>query len=120
MESAANTHQFFLDGSADAIGINTSSPVYELDMSGSTDALRVPIGSTGQRPTGATGIIRFNSTTGQYEACQDGSTYVIAENFLNNAEFAGVNFAPDGKTLFVNIYSPTMTIAITGPWEELI
>mgnify|MGYP003301220146 CR=1 FL=1 len=32
---------------------------------------------------------------------QDGSTYVIAENFLNNAEFAGVNFAPDGKTLFV-------------------
>ena len=51
---------------------------------------------------------------------QDGSTYVIAENFLNNAEFAGVNFAPDGKTLFVNIYSPTMTIAITGPWEELV
>ena len=39
---------------------------------------------------------------------------------LNNAEFAGVNFAPDGKTLFVNIYSPTMTIAITGPWEELV
>ena len=51
---------------------------------------------------------------------QDGSTYIIAENFLNNAEFAGVNFAPDGKTLFVNIYSPTMTIAITGPWEELV
>ena len=50
----------------------------------------------------------------------DGSTYIIAENFLNNAEFAGVNFAPDGKTLFVNIYSPTMTIAITGPWEELV
>ena len=45
---------------------------------------------------------------------------VIAENFLNNAEFAGVNFAPDGKTLFVNIYSPTMTIAITGPWEDLV
>ena len=51
---------------------------------------------------------------------QDGSTYIIAENFLNNSEFAGVNFAPDGKTLFVNIYSPTMTIAITGPWEELV
>ena len=50
---------------------------------------------------------------------QDGSTYIIAENFLNNSEFAGVNFAPDGKTLFVNIYSPTMTIAITGPWEEI-
>ncbi len=75
MESAANSHQFFLDGSADAIGINTSSPVYELDMSGSTDALRVPIGTTANRPTGATGIIRFNSQTGQYEGCQDGSTF---------------------------------------------
>jgi len=49
----------------------------------------------------------------------DGSTYVIAENSLNNAEFAGANFSPDGKILFVNIYSPTMTIAITGPWEKL-
>jgi hypothetical protein len=76
MESAANSHQFFLDGSADAIGINTSSPVYELDMSGSTDAFRLPVGTTSNRPTGATGIIRFNSQTGQYEGCQDGSTFV--------------------------------------------
>ena len=49
----------------------------------------------------------------------DGSIYIIAENILNNAEFAGANFSPDGKILFVNIYSPTMTIAITGPWEKL-
>ena len=76
MESAANTHQFFLDGSADAIGINTSSPVYELDMSGSTDALRLPVGTTANRPTGATGIIRYNGTTGAYEGCTDGSTFV--------------------------------------------
>ena len=51
---------------------------------------------------------------------QDGSTYVIAENILNNSEFAGVNFSPDGQILFVNIYSPTTTIAITGPWKKLI
>ena len=76
MESAANTHQFFLDGSANAIGINTSSPVYDLDGSGSTGAFRLPQGNTGARPTGASGIIRFNSQTGQYEGCQDGSTFV--------------------------------------------
>ena len=51
---------------------------------------------------------------------QDGSTYIIAENILNNSEFAGVNFSPDGQILFVNIYSPTKTIAITGPWKTLI
>ena len=49
----------------------------------------------------------------------NGKTYVIAENILNSAEFAGANFSPDGSILFVNIYSPTLTIAITGPWETL-
>ena len=49
----------------------------------------------------------------------NGKTYVIAENILNSAEFAGANFSPDGKILFINIYSPTITIAITGPWETL-
>ncbi|OYX62524.1 MAG: phosphatase [Sphingomonadales bacterium 32-64-17] len=31
-------------------------------------------------------------------------------------ELAGACFSPDGKTLFVNAYSPAMTLAITGPW----
>lgn len=31
-------------------------------------------------------------------------------------ELAGACFSPDGKTLFVNAYSPTKTLAITGPW----
>ena len=50
----------------------------------------------------------------------DGSTYVIAENTFNNAEFAGATFSPDGRILFVNIYRPTMTLAITGPWKLLM
>jgi len=51
---------------------------------------------------------------------KNGQTYVIAENILNTSEFAGVNFSPDGSILFVNIYSPTMTIAITGPWKGVV
>ncbi|MFK8042678.1 alkaline phosphatase PhoX [Congregibacter sp.] len=31
-------------------------------------------------------------------------------------ELAGACFSPDGKWLFVNAYSPTRTLAITGPW----
>lgn len=31
-------------------------------------------------------------------------------------ELAGACWSPDGKTLFVNAYSPTATLAITGPW----
>jgi len=33
-------------------------------------------------------------------------------------ELAGACFSPDGNTLFVNIYSPTKTLAITGPWAS--
>jgi len=36
-----------------------------------------------------------------------------------NSEVAGVCFSPDGSTMFVNIYLPGMTLAITGPWRNL-
>jgi secreted PhoX family phosphatase len=49
----------------------------------------------------------------------DGRVYTIGRNvFTGNAELAGVCFAPDGKTMFVNIYWPGVTLAITGPWER--
>ncbi|WP_181797894.1 alkaline phosphatase PhoX [Streptomyces sp. WELS2] len=31
-------------------------------------------------------------------------------------EFAGVTFAPDGATMYVNCYTPGTTFAVTGPW----
>ena len=31
-------------------------------------------------------------------------------------EPAGACFSPDGSTFFVNLYAPTKTLAITGPW----
>ncbi len=46
-----------------------------------------------------------------------GSVYKIARNRMNNSEFAGSCFSPDGSTLFVNIQNPGLTIAITGPWN---
>lgn len=47
----------------------------------------------------------------------DGQTYDFARIKLQT-EPAGACFSPDGKILFVNLYSPTMTLAITGPWES--
>ncbi|HTI67261.1 MAG TPA: alkaline phosphatase PhoX [Caulobacteraceae bacterium] len=37
----------------------------------------------------------------------------------SNSELAGCCFSPDGTTLFVNIYWPGTTLAITGPWSRL-
>ncbi|HEY0051828.1 MAG TPA: alkaline phosphatase PhoX [Caulobacteraceae bacterium] len=50
----------------------------------------------------------------------DGRVYTIGRNvYRDNAELAGVCFSPDGGTLFVNVYYPGMTLAITGPWGSL-
>lgn len=46
----------------------------------------------------------------------DGTQYRLADNAYSKSELAGVCFAPDGKTLFVNIQYPGTTLAITGPW----
>ncbi len=50
----------------------------------------------------------------------DGSQYLVANNAYTDSELAGVCFSPDGETMFVNIQYPGVTIAITGPWAELI
>ena len=67
----------------------------------------------------------------------DGNTFVFGENNLTDlvraqavamgkaagsgdgrgAEFAGGTFSPDGRVLFVNIQSPGITFAISGPWR---
>ena len=49
----------------------------------------------------------------------DGKSYKIAKNILNKSEFAGACFSPNGKILFVNIYKPAITLAITGDWANL-
>jgi secreted PhoX family phosphatase len=35
-----------------------------------------------------------------------------------NTELAGACFSGDGAVMFVNIYSPAKTVAITGPWRS--
>ena len=45
-----------------------------------------------------------------------GEVYSFAK--LNiQTELAGACFSPCGSTLFVNVYSPSKTLAITGPWN---
>jgi len=47
-----------------------------------------------------------------------GRLYHLARNAYNDMEFAGACFAPDGRTLFVNVQEPGMTFAIWGPWRK--
>jgi uncharacterized protein len=64
---------------------------------------------------------------------RSGQIFTFAQNNLNNAEFAGACFSPDGQVLFVNLQGATsgtpaaaaadpanrgMSLAITGPWRR--
>jgi len=50
-----------------------------------------------------------------------GKVLAIGRNaHANKAELAGVCFSPDGRTMFVNIYTPGITLAIRGPWSTLV
>jgi hypothetical protein len=45
-----------------------------------------------------------------------GRIYALADNAWNNSELAGACFAPDGRTLFVNLQASGLTLAIDGPF----
>lgn len=61
-----------------------------------------------------------------FGATERGRTYPIARNELNIgteekpefSEFTGVVFSPDGRTLYANIQTPGIMLAITGPWKR--
>ncbi|MDX2147733.1 MAG: DUF839 domain-containing protein [Planctomycetota bacterium] len=46
-----------------------------------------------------------------------GQIYPLGHNVGSDSELAGATFSPDGSTLFVNLQTAGMTLAIQGPWR---
>ena len=87
----------------------------------------------------STDIAQFNygdnltvAPNGHLIVCEDAYSDTVANRLIGltpagdpyplallraQTELAGACFSPDGKWLFVNAYSPTRTLAITGPWN---
>lgn len=59
-----------------------------------------------------------------YGVDRKGRVHAVARNRQNTGtaekpafgEFAGVTFSANGKTMFLNVYEPGTTFAVTGPW----
>jgi len=70
IESDNQANMFVVDASVDAIGLLTATPNAGtvLDMSGSTESLMLPMGTTAQRPgSAAEGMFRYNTTNDTFE-----------------------------------------------------
>jgi hypothetical protein len=61
-----NSANLFWDNSNTRLGVGTNAPAVTFAIS-AVDAMLIPSGTTAQRPTGAAGYLRFNSTTAQFE-----------------------------------------------------
>ena len=66
-----DSNTLVVDSSANRVGILNASPDVTLDIGSATDAVHVPVGTTAQRPTGAAGYFRYNSTTSKFEGYTD-------------------------------------------------
>jgi len=89
--------------------VATYSSTLAFDVNNATSAIRLPNGTTAQRPTAYQGIIRFNSTTGKYEGSTDGSTFTAfamdgSADTLNKDVFTGNGGATYN---FSNVTDPT-------------
>lgn len=58
-DASTDTTPFVVDN-AGRVGVGTTAPVVSVHAA-TTDAIKVPTGTTAERPTGAIGYIRFNS-----------------------------------------------------------
>jgi uncharacterized protein len=81
------------------------------DDAGSSDADTDP---------SAVGIVDVNRLVG---FSREGVPFTFAVNILNDSEFAGACFSPEGDILFVNVFGDGtagsgMTCAISGPWRK--
>ena len=65
-----------------AFGVG-SSPSFSLDISGKTDGIALPVGTTANRPTGSAGIIRYNNTTSVLEYFDTAFKKVASQTYVN-------------------------------------
>lgn len=107
-----DSNTVFIDAVNSRLGIGTASAAVTLDVS-ATDAIRVAAGTTGQRPTGAAGMIRYNSTLGQFEG------YGAAWGTIGGGAKGGGSddiFYENGQTVTTNYTLTTNKNAMTaGP-----
>jgi hypothetical protein len=81
VEGDTNTALLTVDASGDNVGIGGAPNANAILHVNDTGAMIVPVGTTAQRPTGVTGMLRYNSTVGGIEYHDSDSWESISTSF---------------------------------------
>jgi len=104
-----NSANLFFDSANGRFGVNTATPSVTGSFVG-TDAILIPNGTTGQRPTPASGMLRFNSTTTEFEGYNGTAWASVGGAALSN----DTSTATDVFPLFANATTGTASTLFTG------
>jgi len=85
--------------------VSALQPASILDIY-ATDAIRLPVGTSAQRPSLAgTGQVRYNTTTHQFEGYGDNSVWQGLGGVINAAQTSYITAGADDFLRFVTILS---------------
>jgi hypothetical protein len=104
-----NSANLFWDNSNNRLGVNTATPAVTTELVG-TDAMLIPKGTTGNRPTGVSGYLRFNTTTSEFEGYNGSAWASVGGAALSNDTSTATNVYP----LFANATSGTASTLYTS------
>jgi len=104
-----NSASLFWDSANSRFGVNTATPAVTTELVG-TDAMLIPKGTTGNRPTGVSGYLRFNTTTSEFEGYNGTAWASVGGAGLSNDTSTATNVYP----LFAAATSGTASTLYTG------
>ena len=104
-----NSANLFFDSANNRLGVNTATPAVTTELVG-TDAMLIPKGTTGNRPTGVSGYLRFNTTTSEFEGYNGTAWASVGGAALSNDTATATNVFP----LFANATSGTASTLFTS------
>jgi hypothetical protein len=88
-----NSASLFWDSANSRLGVNTATPAVTTELVG-TDAMLIPKGTTGNRPAGVSGYLRFNTTTTEFEGYNGTAWASVGGAALSNDTSTTSNIYP--------------------------
>ena len=88
-----NSASLFWDSANSRFGVGTATPAVTTELVG-TDAMLIPKGTTGNRPTGVAGYLRFNTTSNEFEGYNGTAWASVGGAALSNDTTTSTNIYP--------------------------